>query len=315
VSSRGTLDRRMRSREIGACARTGMRRRAQAAAGRIEHPDHRAVANGAADRRVSRNVPVGDLRDGGGRRIRQPMRRVQHNQSGRTHDDSYKQAKPDKPTRVRAPRRRLHDRVAFSRVVVGRRSVGTLAGQRSTRPLRAMRRPGLLGSGRSVITEVLILPTHAVDLVRNTAPRRHEPGRARLRWITCATGSKDWEISRSRPHTCGWEAPRDRLGNRSPASQGTRLCVGRGMVIGVSLPFNPTGAGKRDREICPTGRWPSLLGWRAAAQAGHGLAGRPCGTSPPTNRGCGRTRCTPCRPRAGLRAQVAGRTRARARSG
>src|ERR1700729_847708 len=62
---------------------------------------------------------------------------------------------------------------------------------------------------------------------------------------THATGSEEGEQPSPRPPTCGWEAPLDRLGNRSSASQRTRLC-GRGGLIGLSLLTDPTNTRKRD---------------------------------------------------------------------
>gem|GEM_PF-4231764 len=72
--------------------------------------------------------------------------------------------------------------------------------------------------------EVLLLAIHAIDLTGRPVKKAHLPLPRQATRATQATGSKDGEKSRSRPLTRGWEAPVDRLGNRSPASLGTRLC-------------------------------------------------------------------------------------------
>jgi hypothetical protein len=100
-----------------------------------------------------------------------------------------------------------------------------------------------------VLGEIFVLRVDAVNLPWGPAPESHVRPTSGSRWCTHATGSKDGEMSSSRPRTCDWEAPLDRLGNRSPASQGTRLCGGRGMFIGVSLFTNPTSTRKRDMWI------------------------------------------------------------------
>ncbi len=101
----------------------------------------------------------------------------------------------------------------------------------------------------------------------------------------------------SRPPTCGWEAPFDRLGNRSSASQRTRLCVGRGVLIGVSLLTDPTSSRRAGHAAClnvsvrlsDLSPEPTCLPRRARpackqSQTACVPAGRPCGTSPCSNR-------------------------------
>lgn len=191
------------------------------------------------------------------------MRQVREDKPGRANSDAQQQPDPNQARRARSGR--------------GRR--GADLGPLLTRAgLLRIRRPVFLG-------EVLVLSIHAIDLAWSTAPQAHRRAPRRATPATQATGSKDGEKSRSRPLTRGWEAPVDRLGNRSPASRGTRLCGGRGVFIGVSLLSDPTGSQKRDtepRKISPPDRDRSRSAWRAEQPDGYEHAVRPCGTSLPT---------------------------------
>jgi hypothetical protein len=129
--------------------------------GPIGDPHRRAVASSAIDECTSRGVCAAGVHDRGGRGASRPVCPVQHDQNGRAHDDPHEQAKPDKSTRARAPRRRLRET-----------GCGGL--------LHEMARAGLLPSCmRAVLGEVLVLPAHAVDRTRGPLPERHERLRPR----------------------------------------------------------------------------------------------------------------------------------------
>jgi hypothetical protein len=87
------------------------------------------------------------------------------------------------------------------------------------------RRERLLTAVSIAPGEILILAVDAIDRTWGPTPRRHERVPTQSSLSTQATGSEDGEISRFRSRTCGGEAPRDRLDNRTAASQGTHLCV------------------------------------------------------------------------------------------
>jgi hypothetical protein len=220
------------------------------------------------------------------------MREVRHDKSDRADAHAQQKPKPDQTSRTRAIRMRWDLWSSLPRA--------WLAPQ-----MEILDRGVFLG-------EILILPVHAVDLPWSTMPQAHRDLHIWLRLTTRAIGSKDGEISRSRPLTRGWEAPVDRVGNRFPASQETRLCWGRGMVIGVSLLSNPTNRRKQDeatRKIHSTGR-PFRCDRRAAPPAARGRAVRPCCTSQPTSRGHDRTHRARCHRRADFSALAADRLRA-----
>jgi hypothetical protein len=220
-----------------------------------------------------------------------PTGNVHHEEAKRTDADGDEHTERDKPSRARATL--------------------VLSGGRRWRGLRRRRTLGEVLVMRT-LGEVLVLTVYAIDLTRGPSPERHERACSSSGSLTRAAGSEDGEISRSRPTTCGWEAPCDRLGNRPPASQGTRLCLGRVIVIGVSLLSNPTGAWQRDSEMCVSHEPPRLLGRLPTAPDAHARAGPPCGTSQPTSHGRGRTRGSLCRVRSDLPARAADRSRARA---
>jgi len=129
--------------------------------GPIGDPHRRAVASSAIDECTSRGVCAAGVHDRGGRGASRPVGPVQHDQNGRAHDDPHEQAKPDKSTRARAPRRRLRET-----------GCGGL--------LHEMARARLLPSCmKAVLGEVLVLPAHAVDRTRGPLPERHERLRPR----------------------------------------------------------------------------------------------------------------------------------------
>ena len=87
---------------------------------------------------------------------------------------------------------------------------------------------------------ILVLSVNAIHLARSPAPEAHAHSASQFEAQHACDRERGGGAASSRPPTCGWEAPFDRLGNRSSASQRTRLCVGRGGLIGVSLLSDPT---------------------------------------------------------------------------
>ena len=227
------------------------------------------------------------------------MRQMREDKPGRPDGGPQQQPDPNEAGRARSGGRRQSD--------LG--SSLARAGLLCLAETLRLGRPVFLG-------EVLVFSVHAIDLAWSATPQAHRRAPKRALPTTQATGSKNGERSRSRPLARGWEAPVDRLGNRSPASQGTRLCGGRGVFIGVSLRSNPTGSQERDtelRKISPTERDRSRCAWRAEPPAGCERVVRPCGTSLATIRARDRTPRNRHRPRADFPGPVADRERADAR--
>lgn len=226
------------------------------------------------------------------------MRQMREDKPDRADCDTQQQADPDETGRARSGGRRSDLGSPVVRSGGGRQSdlgpVLARAGLLSIPEILRLVRHRFLG-------EIIVFSIHAIDLAWSAVPQTHRPTPRRAKQATQATGSKDGERSRSRPLTRGWEAPVDRLGNRSPASQGTRLCGGRGVFTGVSLSPDPTGSPKRDTEmqkISPTEHDRSRCALRVDPQAGCERAGRPCDTSPPTSHARDRIPHTRDRPQA-----------------